>query len=212
MKNKCNQITSKEISAGNEKIELLQNQISYLREECNSKNQLINILLENVFKSDIPKVTSYKNSNILLTPNEDYQFPKKFSKNNHHKNSCNSYTHDNRFHALSVNEDTQSCNEDLYVTESSHETIHSDDSQNEKNSTRKTTINRPVNRKQRQKKAPVTIILVDSIVKEVKGWSYQMKTIKLLQNSSVELLLSHTYSPQCQMIQSVLSCTAVPTT
>ena len=49
----------KEISAGNdEKIELLQNQIIYLREECNSKNQLINIILENVFKSDIPKVTS----------------------------------------------------------------------------------------------------------------------------------------------------------
>ena len=68
---------SKEISAGNdEKIELLQNQIIYLREECNSKNQLINIILENVFKSDIPKVTSYKNSNTLLTPNEDYQFSK----------------------------------------------------------------------------------------------------------------------------------------
>ena len=45
-------MTSKEISAGNdEKVELLQNQIIYLREECNSKNQLIKLILENVFKS-----------------------------------------------------------------------------------------------------------------------------------------------------------------
>ena len=41
MQNKCNQMTSKEVSAGNdEKIELLQNQIIHLKEECNSKNQL----------------------------------------------------------------------------------------------------------------------------------------------------------------------------
>ena len=135
-------MTSKEISAGNdEKIELLQNQIIYLREECNSKNQLINIILENVFKSDIPKVTSYKNSNTLLTPNDDCQFPKRFSKNNHQKSSCNSYTHDNRFHALSLNEDTQNVNEDLQVTESSCETLHFNDNQNQKHSTRKTTRN-----------------------------------------------------------------------
>ena len=67
-KNSCNQKTSKYISARNDqKIELLQNQIIYLRGECNSKNQLINLILENAFKSNIPKVTSYTNSNILLT-------------------------------------------------------------------------------------------------------------------------------------------------
>lgn len=88
MKNKCNQMTPKEISAGNdEKIDLLQNQIIYLSEECNSRNQLISVILENVFKSDIPKLTPYKNSNTLLAPNDDYQFPKRFSKNNHQKNS-----------------------------------------------------------------------------------------------------------------------------
>ena len=152
MKNKFNQMTSKQISAGNdEKAELLQNQIIYLREECNSKNQLINLILENVFKSDKPKVTSCKNSKTLLIPNDDYQFPKRFSKNNHQKSSCNSYTHDNRFYALSVNEDTQNSSEDLNVTESSHETVHSDDNQNEKHLATKTTRNRPVNRKQRQK-------------------------------------------------------------
>ena len=67
IKNKFKQMISKEISAGNdEKIELFQNQIIYLREECNPKNQLINLILVNFFKSDIPKVTSYKNSNTLL--------------------------------------------------------------------------------------------------------------------------------------------------
>ena len=67
IKNSCNQKTSKYISAGNDqKIELLQNQIIYLRGGCNSKNQLINLILQNAFKSNIPKVTSYTNSNIQL--------------------------------------------------------------------------------------------------------------------------------------------------
>ena len=45
-----NQMTSKETSTGNDKkIVVLQNQIIYL------KNQLINIVLENVFKSAYPK-------------------------------------------------------------------------------------------------------------------------------------------------------------
>ena len=101
MKNKCNQMTSKEISAGNdEMIELLQNQIIYLRKQCNFKNQLINVILENVFKSDMPKVTCYKSSNTLLTPNDDYQFPERYRKNNHQKSSCSSCTHDNRFRAM----------------------------------------------------------------------------------------------------------------
>ena len=89
--NNCNQKTLKEISAGyDEKIELLQNQMIYLREECNSKSQLINLILENVFKNDIPKVTSDTNSNTLLTLNDNYQSPERFSKNHHHKSSCNS--------------------------------------------------------------------------------------------------------------------------
>ena len=159
------------MSAGNdEKNELLQNQIIYLREECNSKNQLINLILENVFKSDIPKVTCYKNSNALLTPNDDYQFLKRFNKNLYQKSYCNSYTHDNRFHTLSVNEDSQNSNEDLHVTESSRETVHSDNNQNQNHPTEKTNRNRAVNRNQRQKKLPVKVMLGDSIVKEVKGW------------------------------------------
>ena len=33
---------------------------------------MISLILEKVFKSDIAKVTSLKNSDILLTPNDDY--------------------------------------------------------------------------------------------------------------------------------------------
>ena len=132
------------------RLNFFQNQIIYVREEYNSKNKLINLILENIFKSDIFKVTSYTNSNTLLTPNEGYQFPKRFSANRHQESSCNSYTHENTFHALSVNEYSQINNEDLDITESSRETVHSDDSQNQKHLTGNTNRNRPVNRKQRQ--------------------------------------------------------------
>ena len=64
----------KKCGGNDEKIELSQNQIIHLREECSSKNQLL-LILENVFESDIPKVTTYTNSNTLLTQNDDYQFP-----------------------------------------------------------------------------------------------------------------------------------------
>ena len=63
----------------------------YLKEESNSKNQLIHLVLENLFESDTSEVTSYTNGNTLLTPNDDYQFPKRFSKNHHQKSSYNSY-------------------------------------------------------------------------------------------------------------------------
>ena len=91
IKNKCKLKTSKEIPTGkDEKIELLQSQIIYLRETRNSKNQLIDLILENAFKSDISKVSSYRNSNTLLTLYGYRQFPKRFSKNHHQKRSCNS--------------------------------------------------------------------------------------------------------------------------
>ena len=64
-----------------------------LREECNSKNQLINLILENVFKNGIPWVTSYTNSSTLLTPKDNYQFHKRFNKNHHHKRFSKNHHH-----------------------------------------------------------------------------------------------------------------------
>ena len=174
-------ITVTEISAGNnEIIELLQNQIIYLSEECKSKNQLINLISENVFKNNIPIVTCYSNNNTLVTPNDHCQFPKRFSKNHHQKSCHNTYTHNNRFHALFVNENSQNNNEDLHVTEPSREILHFDENQNEKHWTEKSNRNRPVNRKKHQKNLLVTVILGDSIVKDVKWWELSDENNKVV--------------------------------
>ena len=122
IKNNCKQKTSRDTStANNEKVEFVQNQIIYLREEeRNSKIQLRNLILDNVVKSDISKDTSYTKRNTLLTPNYNYQFPKRLSKNHRQKS---------RFNALFVDENSQNNNEDLHVTESSGKTLYSEGSQ-----------------------------------------------------------------------------------
>ena len=77
-KNKSLQNVTKEDSIDSDgKNELLEKQINFLREECNSKNQLTNVLLEIIFKVDIPKICSSKNNNntIANNINDDYQFP-----------------------------------------------------------------------------------------------------------------------------------------
>ena len=181
IKNNCNQKTSKEISPGNdEKIELLQNQIIYLREECNSKNQLINLILENVFKSDIPKVTTYTDNNTLLTPNDDYQFLKRLVKTTIRKVLITAAFMIIDFMLFLLMRTIKKNNEDLQVTESSRGTLHFDDNQYQKHPTGKTSRNRPDNQKQRQKKLPITVFLGNSIVKEIKGWDLSDQNNKVV--------------------------------
>ena len=48
---------------------IFQKNINFLRKEYNSKNQLINLLLENVFKTDITKVSSSENNNTITANN-----------------------------------------------------------------------------------------------------------------------------------------------
>ena len=57
---------------------IFQKNLNFLRKEYNSKNQLINLLLENVFKTDITKVSFSENNNTITANNinGDYQFPK----------------------------------------------------------------------------------------------------------------------------------------
>ena len=71
--------------------------------------------------------------------------------------------------ALSVNEDSQNNNEDFHTTESSRETLHFDENENQKHPTGNTNRNRPLNQKQCQRKLPA-VILGDPIVKELKEW------------------------------------------
>ena len=129
----------------------MQNQIIYfLSEKYTSKNQFTNLVLENNFKSEIFKVISYANSITLLTPNDDYQFPKRLSKIHHQKSSYYSYFHDNRFHALSVNR-TIKITMKIYSSQS-HQAKH------------KSEIDLIIGNSAR-KKIPVILLLGDSIVK-----------------------------------------------
>ena len=48
---------------------IFQKNLNFLRKEYNSKNQLINLLLENVFKTDITKVSSSENNNTITANN-----------------------------------------------------------------------------------------------------------------------------------------------
>lgn len=75
--NKSLQNVTKEDSIDSDgKNELLEKQINFLREECDSKNQLTNVLLEIIFKIDILKICSSKNNNTIANNiNDDYQFP-----------------------------------------------------------------------------------------------------------------------------------------
>ena len=118
-------------------------------------------------------------------------------------------------HALSVNEDTQNSIEDLQVTESSPETVHSDDNQNQQHSTRKTNRNWSVNRKQPPKNPQVTVISGDSIVKEVKGWELSDENNKVVtkqfSGATTDDMKSY-IQPTISNVQIVLFCTAVPTT
>ena len=80
-------------------------------------------------------------------------------------------------HALSVNEGGQNNNEDLRHRVITRETLRSDGNENRKHPTGKTNRYRPVNRKQRQKKLQVTVILGDSIVKQVTKLSDKNKIV-----------------------------------
>ena len=158
----------------------MQNQIIYLREECNSKNQLINLILENVFKSDIPKVTTYTDNNTLLTPNDDYQFLKRLVKTTIRKVLITAAFMIIDFMLFLLMRTIKKNNEDLQVTESSRGTLHFDDNQYQKHPTGKTSRNRPDNQKQRQKKLPITVFLGNSIVKEIKGWDLSDQNNKVV--------------------------------
>ena len=95
---------------------------------------------------------------------------KRFRKKYCQKSSYNSYINDDRFHALSVNEDNHNNNKDLHVT--SHHVkryiltpIKIKNIQQEKLKEIHLTVGNSA-----RKKLPATLILGDSKVKEVKGW------------------------------------------
>ena len=63
-------------------IDLLKKQISFLKEECQNKNLIINILLEQVFHTNTSKSinTDNPNKSTETVPDDCYEYPKKTAK------------------------------------------------------------------------------------------------------------------------------------
>lgn len=62
----------------NKRIELIENQINFLQEECNSETKMINCLLENLFNYRSHQTDLHHDGKIVLTPNEaEYHYQNK---------------------------------------------------------------------------------------------------------------------------------------
>ena len=80
MKNmhECNKTNDSRVEC-NKRMELIENQITFLQEECSFKTKLINSLLENLFNHENHQ-TKLHNNNATLTPgkaDDDFQFLKR---------------------------------------------------------------------------------------------------------------------------------------
>ena len=123
MKNihECNKTNDSHVEC-NKRMELMENQINFLQEECNFKTKLINSLLENLFNYEYHQ-TKLRNNNTTLTPakaDDDFQFPKRQAC----KRSCQSQSNpkltlSNRYESLR-DYDISERNDDVIVTKVSH--------------------------------------------------------------------------------------------
>ena len=80
MKNmhECNKSNDSHVEC-NKRMELMENQINFLQEECNFNTKLMNFLLENLFNLENHQ-TKLQNNIATLTPgkaDDDFQFPKR---------------------------------------------------------------------------------------------------------------------------------------
>ena len=152
------------------KIDLLEKQISFLKEECQNKNLMINILLEQLFHTNTSKSLNTDNpdKSTKTVPDDCYEYPKKPPKTSKLKDQRKtSVETTNRFSILSPDENpTDSTGKDSSPDGACERSIQIDDS----NSNNRTTSYKKFNKISRKNKLPLTVILGDSIVKDVKGW------------------------------------------
>ena len=103
-------------------MELKENQINFLQEECSFKTKLINSLLENLFNHENHQ-TKLHNNNATLTPgkaDDDFQFLKwQACKTNYQGQSNPKLTLPNRYESLR-DYDISERNDDVIVTKVSH--------------------------------------------------------------------------------------------
>ena len=103
-------------------MELMENQINFLQEECNFKTELINSLLVNLFNKENHQ-TKLHNNNATLTlgkADDDFQFPERQAC----KTSCQSQSNpkltlSNKYKSLR-DYDISERNDDVIVTKVSH--------------------------------------------------------------------------------------------
>ena len=121
MKNmhKCNK-TNDSHAESNKRMELMENQINFLQEECNFKTKLKNSLLENLINHDNHQ-TKLHNGNTTLTPgkaNDDYKIPETTSLQKKLSKSIQ-LTLSNRYES-SRDYDISKRNDNVTVTKVSH--------------------------------------------------------------------------------------------
>ena len=78
----CSKIPDLTENKLNNNIDLLKKQINFLKEECQNKNLIINILLEQLFHTNTSKSIDTDNPDKPTTtvPDDCYEYPKKTSK------------------------------------------------------------------------------------------------------------------------------------
>ena len=141
-----------------------------MKEECHNKNLVIIILLEQLFHTTTSESldTGNPDKSTKTVPDDYYEYPKKLTKASKLQDQRKtSFETTNRFSVLSPDENvTDSTGKDSSIDGACERSIQIHDS----NSNHRTTSYEDANKITRKNKLAVTVILGDSIVKDVKGW------------------------------------------
>ena len=151
-----------------------------MKEECQNKSLIINILSEQLFHTTSCKSlkTGNPNKSTKTVPDECYEYPKKpaktFKLKDQRKTSAETT---NRFSVLSPDENpTNSIGKDNSLDHTCERSMQIYDS----NSNHRTTSYKKTNKIPRKNKLPVTVILEDSIVKDLTGWKLSDEKNKII--------------------------------
>ena len=149
-------------------IDFLEKQINFLKEECQNKSLIINILLEQLFQTTPSKSlnTGNPDKSAKTVPSDCYEYPKKPAKlstlTDQHKTSIETT---DRFSVLLPDENsTDSMGKDSSLDGACERSTQIDGS----NNSYRTTSYQKTNKMPEKCKLPVTVILGDSNVKNVK--------------------------------------------
>ena len=145
-----------------------------MKEECQNKKLIINILLEQLFHTTTSKSLNTDNpdKSTKTVPDDCYEYPKKLGKTSKLKDQRKtSIKTTNR----TINP-TGSMGKDSSLDGACERSIQIDDS----NSNHRTPSYKKTNKIPRKNKLPVTVILGDSLVKDVKGYKLSVEKNKVV--------------------------------